>query len=256
MAADVREGLRATSRSCRRSTSTTSAAPQLFDRITELPEYYPTRCERAILNRYAPEIVDRAGATELVELGSGSASKTRALLFAMAGEGTLERYVPVDCSKSVVERSRRGADRGLPRPRWCTGWSATSRSTSSTCRTASGGCSPSSAARSATSTRPSAPGSCALLRGLMGPEDRLLLGTDLVKDDASARGRLQRLGRGHRRVQPQRAARDQPRAWTPTSTRTRSSTSPSSMRTELDRDAPAGGRGAQDVEIEAVGTRR
>ena len=76
----------------------------LFDRITEQPEYYPTRCERAILNRRAPEIARMTGATELVELGSGSASKTRALLYAMAGAGTLERFVPMDCSPEPVER--------------------------------------------------------------------------------------------------------------------------------------------------------
>ena len=75
---------------------------ELFDRITSLPEYYPTRCERAILNRHAPEIVE--GAHELVELGSGTASKTRALLYAMAGSGTLRRYVPFDVDPSVVER--------------------------------------------------------------------------------------------------------------------------------------------------------
>src|ERR1043166_7019539 len=76
---------------------------ELFDRITTLPEYYPTRCERAILNRYAPEIVERAAARELVELGSGTASKTRALLYAMAGAGELHRYVPFDVSETVVE---------------------------------------------------------------------------------------------------------------------------------------------------------
>lgn len=80
---------------------------ELFDRITQLPEYYPTRCERSILNRRAPEIVAATGAEELVELGSGSASKTRALLFAMAGAGTLRRYVPVDVSAEPVERSAR-----------------------------------------------------------------------------------------------------------------------------------------------------
>jgi L-histidine Nalpha-methyltransferase len=74
----------------------------LFDRITTLPEYYPTRCERSILNRYAPEIVETTGAQELVELGSGTASKTRALLYAMAGAGTLERYLPFDVDESVV----------------------------------------------------------------------------------------------------------------------------------------------------------
>jgi L-histidine N-alpha-methyltransferase len=78
---------------------------ELFDRITELPEYYPTRCEREILNRRSPEIVAATGARELVELGSGSASKTRALLHAMAGAGTLRRYVPVDVSAAPVERS-------------------------------------------------------------------------------------------------------------------------------------------------------
>jgi L-histidine Nalpha-methyltransferase len=77
----------------------------LFDRITSLPEYYPTRCEREILNRHAPEIVGSAGAEELVELGSGTASKTRALLYAMAGAGSLRRYVPFDMDESVVEAS-------------------------------------------------------------------------------------------------------------------------------------------------------
>jgi L-histidine Nalpha-methyltransferase len=76
---------------------------ELFDRITALPEYYPTRCEREILNRHAPAIVERSGAQDLVELGSGTASKTRALLYAMAGAGTLERYVPFDVDVSVVE---------------------------------------------------------------------------------------------------------------------------------------------------------
>jgi len=77
---------------------------ELFDEITSLPEYYPTRSERAILNRRAPEIVEITGARELLELGSGMASKTRALLFAMAGAGTLERYLPMDVSELVVER--------------------------------------------------------------------------------------------------------------------------------------------------------
>jgi L-histidine N-alpha-methyltransferase len=78
---------------------------ELFDQITSLPEYYPTRCEREILNRHAPAIVQRSGADELVELGSGMASKTRALLYAMAGQGRLERYVPFDVDESVVQAS-------------------------------------------------------------------------------------------------------------------------------------------------------
>lgn len=74
---------------------------ELYERITtEAPEYYPARCEREILNRRAPELTE--GARELVELGSGMASKTRALLYAMAGSGALERYVPFDVDESVV----------------------------------------------------------------------------------------------------------------------------------------------------------
>src|SRR5213083_1322823 len=57
---------------------------ELFDAICELPEYYQTRTERLILERNAEDVVERTGAVELVELGSGSASKTRVLLDAMA----------------------------------------------------------------------------------------------------------------------------------------------------------------------------
>jgi L-histidine N-alpha-methyltransferase len=75
---------------------------ELFDRICELPEYYPTRAERAILEQRSAEIVAATGATELVELGSGTAAKTRLLLRAMADTGTLRRYVPVDVTESMV----------------------------------------------------------------------------------------------------------------------------------------------------------
>ncbi len=105
MADDVRAGLTREFKELPPKYFYDKRGSELFDRITTLPEYYPTRCERAILNRRSPEIVAATGAEELVELGSGSASKTRALLYAMAGAGTLRRYVPVDCSRSVVERS-------------------------------------------------------------------------------------------------------------------------------------------------------
>jgi L-histidine N-alpha-methyltransferase len=78
---------------------------QLFDRICELPEYYPTRCERAILSERAEEIAEMTGAVELVELGSGTAAKTRVLLDALSAAGTLERYVPVDVTESMVRES-------------------------------------------------------------------------------------------------------------------------------------------------------
>jgi L-histidine Nalpha-methyltransferase len=75
---------------------------ELFDAVCELPEYYQTRTERLILDTQADEIVARSGAVELVELGSGSATKTRVLLDAMAAARTLRRYVPVDVSATTV----------------------------------------------------------------------------------------------------------------------------------------------------------
>lgn len=75
---------------------------ELFDRICDLPEYYPTRTERAILEACADAIVEETGAGELVELGSGTAAKTRVLLDAMARAGTLRRYVPFDVTESMV----------------------------------------------------------------------------------------------------------------------------------------------------------
>jgi L-histidine N-alpha-methyltransferase len=76
---------------------------ELFERICEQPEYYPTRTERAILAADAPAMVAATGASELVELGAGYATKTRVLLDAMRAAGTLERYLPVDVSETTVD---------------------------------------------------------------------------------------------------------------------------------------------------------
>jgi L-histidine N-alpha-methyltransferase len=75
---------------------------ELFDQICELPEYYPTRVERAILEERAEELARVTGAVELVELGSGTAAKTRVLLDALQQAGTLQRYVPVDVTERMV----------------------------------------------------------------------------------------------------------------------------------------------------------
>src|SRR5471032_1214769 len=75
---------------------------ELFDRICELPEYYPTRAERTILESSAAEIAELTGAVELVELGSGTAAKTLVLLDAMAQAGTLFLYNPADATESMV----------------------------------------------------------------------------------------------------------------------------------------------------------
>jgi L-histidine N-alpha-methyltransferase len=79
-----------------------TAGSDLFERITEQPEYYPTRTERSILATASPEIAATSGAVELVELGAGYATKTRVLLDALAAHGTLERYVPMDVSETTV----------------------------------------------------------------------------------------------------------------------------------------------------------
>jgi L-histidine N-alpha-methyltransferase len=104
IARDVREGLSRELKELPPKYFYDARGSELFDRITQLPEYYSTRCERAILNRHSPRIVETTRAEELVELGSGTASKTRALLYAMVGAGTLRRYVPFDFDPSVVER--------------------------------------------------------------------------------------------------------------------------------------------------------
>jgi L-histidine N-alpha-methyltransferase len=74
----------------------------LFDEITRLPEYYPTRCEREILDREAASIAARSGADTLVELGSGTSEKTRLLLDAMLAGGRLQRFVPFDVSEATL----------------------------------------------------------------------------------------------------------------------------------------------------------
>jgi L-histidine N-alpha-methyltransferase len=75
---------------------------ELFDRICELPEYYPTRTERLILETRSEQLALTTGAAELVELGSGTATKTRVLLDALHAAGTLQRYIPVDVTERMV----------------------------------------------------------------------------------------------------------------------------------------------------------
>ena len=100
--ADALAGLTATPKSLPPKWFYDAQGSALFEKITELPEYYPTRTERAILRAVAPEIAALTGATTLVELGSGSSEKTRLLLSALRDAGTLRGYVPVDVSESAL----------------------------------------------------------------------------------------------------------------------------------------------------------
>jgi L-histidine Nalpha-methyltransferase len=100
--ADARAGLTATPKALPPKWFYDAQGSALFEKITELPEYYPTRAERAILQAAAADIARLTGAATLVELGSGSSDKTRLLLSALRAAGTLRQYVPVDVSESAL----------------------------------------------------------------------------------------------------------------------------------------------------------
>ncbi|MGH8978979.1 MAG: L-histidine N(alpha)-methyltransferase [Acidimicrobiia bacterium] len=105
MAADAEAGLTATPKTLPPVWFYDERGSVLFDEITRLPEYYPTRAERSILATYADEIVELASAPVLVELGSGTSDKTRLLLDAMAAAGRLHGFVPFDVSEETLRQA-------------------------------------------------------------------------------------------------------------------------------------------------------
>jgi L-histidine Nalpha-methyltransferase len=105
MAADAEAGLTASPKTLPPVWFYDEHGSELFDEITRLPEYYPTRAERSILTERAAEIVDRAQANVLVELGSGTSDKTRLLLDAMADADRLHRFVPFDVSEETLRHA-------------------------------------------------------------------------------------------------------------------------------------------------------
>jgi L-histidine N-alpha-methyltransferase len=180
LADDVRVGLRASPKELPPKWFYDDRGSELFDAITKLPEYYPTRAERTILAARAADIAGATRADTLVELGSGTSEKTRLLLRALADAGALTRFVPFDVSESTL-RSAADAiaaefgisvhavvgdfERHLDRiPRGGTRLIAFLGSTI-------GNLDPPARARFFGS-----------IAGGLGPDDALLLGTDLVKD--------------------------------------------------------------------------
>ncbi|MDX3277627.1 L-histidine N(alpha)-methyltransferase [Streptomyces scabiei] len=178
--ADVLDGLTRTPKTLPPKWFYDARGSELFERITELPEYYPTRAEREILVGRAGEIAAASGARTLVELGSGSSDKTRHLLDAMPG---LHTYVPVDVSESALRQAGEAlvAERpglnvhaliadftagldlpGTPGPRLVVFLGGTIGNLVPAERAAF----------------------LAAVRALLAPGDALLLGTDLVKDEA------------------------------------------------------------------------
>ncbi|WP_159939794.1 MULTISPECIES: L-histidine N(alpha)-methyltransferase [unclassified Nocardiopsis] len=108
---DVAEGLTASPKQLPPKWFYDERGSALFEDITALPEYYPTRAERSILELRADDIAGAADAEALIELGSGSGIKTRLLLDAMGRHGRLTRFVPVDVSGDfLADSARRVAD--------------------------------------------------------------------------------------------------------------------------------------------------
>ena len=100
---DVYDGLTQTPKSLPPKWFYDSVGSDLFDQITRLPEYYPTRAEAQILRDRSDEIAAASGADTLVELGSGTSEKTRLLLSALRNSGSLRRFVPFDVDASVLQ---------------------------------------------------------------------------------------------------------------------------------------------------------
>jgi L-histidine N-alpha-methyltransferase len=99
---DARTGLTADPKSLPPVWFYDETGSRLFDEITRLPEYYLTRAEKAILEAHADEILAATGADTMVELGSGTSEKTRLLLDAMSRSGALRRFIPFDVSEEVL----------------------------------------------------------------------------------------------------------------------------------------------------------
>ncbi len=108
LVADVRRGLTARPKTIPPVWFYDEEGSRLFEQITDLPEYYPTRAERALLESHAKDIAARAGADTLIELGAGACTKTRILLDAMAAQGRLDRYIPFDVSDEFLRAAAGG----------------------------------------------------------------------------------------------------------------------------------------------------
>ncbi|MGD1283125.1 L-histidine N(alpha)-methyltransferase [Mycobacterium seoulense] len=99
---DVFEGLQRTPKSLPPKWFYDSLGSHLFDQITRLPEYYPTRAEAEILRARSADVAAASGADTLVELGSGTSEKTRLLLDALRDRGSLRRFVPFDVDAGIL----------------------------------------------------------------------------------------------------------------------------------------------------------
>jgi L-histidine N-alpha-methyltransferase len=111
---DVRDGLAQTPKSLPPKWFYDSVGSDLFDQITRLPEYYPTRAEAQILRAQSASIAAASGADTLVELGSGTSEKTRLLLDALRDSGSLRRFIPFDVDAGVLNAAGSAIQREYP----------------------------------------------------------------------------------------------------------------------------------------------
>ncbi len=114
METDVRDGLTATPKQLPPVYFYDDRGSRLFDQITRLPEYYPTRAERSILEAHAKDLVLQADADVLVELGAGTCAKSRVLLDALRDCGRLGRFVPLDVSETTLWAAARALAEEYP----------------------------------------------------------------------------------------------------------------------------------------------
>jgi L-histidine Nalpha-methyltransferase len=105
LCADVLAGLTATPKSLPPKYFYDERGSELFDKITRLPEYYLTRAETAILRQHAGQIAALSACESLVELGSGTSTKTRLLLTALLDHGTLRTFIPLDVDPVVLSEA-------------------------------------------------------------------------------------------------------------------------------------------------------
>jgi L-histidine N-alpha-methyltransferase len=185
MAHEVRTGLTSKPKELAPKYFYDERGSQLFERITELPEYYPTRAEREILSTRCGEILDAAGAPgTLVELGSGSAAKTRHLLSAMEDAGCLEVFVPVDISEEITHETATSLVEEYPELS-VSGLVCDFEQDLELIPDTEGGRMIAFLGGTIGNLYPDPRREfLSRIAALLGPDDRLLLGTDLVKDTA------------------------------------------------------------------------
>src|SRR5207249_8034056 len=111
---DVFRGLTASRKSLPPKYFYDRAGSILFERITELPEYYPTRTESTLLGEIVPGLFRDFFPDEIVEIGSGSSEKTRRILDAVSAGGRTVRYVPLDVDRQTIESSAARLIRDYP----------------------------------------------------------------------------------------------------------------------------------------------